>query len=413
MRVGVFGMKRGAGFARALDNISGAKLVAICDFDKDSIEEGFRNRKDVTTYSDYSKFLEHDMDAVIIASYCTEHAPQAVKALRKGKHVLSEVIACKTLAEGVALCRTVEETNKIYMYSENYCYFSYVQEMQRLYRSGTVGEYLYGECEYIHDCRSLWHVITDSPEHWRNWLPSPYYCTHSLGPILTITGTRAVKVSGFVIPNRLSRAVGRRGDDGSVLICTMNSGAITKVIPWSMYPREPASIWHCLYCTEGQMENNRWPNQEVLNVFREGDPDTPYQKSYQPRHHRDAAKAEEYGHRGTDFLVIQDFVETITQGKRPFIDVYQAMDMTLPGIIGYRSACQGNIALEVPDFHRENVRKRYENDHWSPDPRDEDIPGQPCPSILGDIEIADSVHKLLEKKRGKAKVSLEKAYKID
>jgi hypothetical protein len=161
------------------------------------------------------------------------------------------------------------------------------------------------------------------------------------------------------------------------------------------------------------MENNRWPNQEVLNVFTENNPDTPYQKSYQPRHHRDAAKAEGYGHRGTDFLVIQDFVETITQGKRPFIDVYQAMDMTLPGIIGYRSACQGNIVLEVPDFRKENVRKKYEDDHWSPDPRDEDIPGQPCPSILGDIEIADSVHKLLEKRRGKAKVSLEKAYKID
>ena len=30
---------------------------------------------------------------------------------------------------------------------------------------------------------------------------STYYCTHSLGPILTITGERPVKVVGFETPN--------------------------------------------------------------------------------------------------------------------------------------------------------------------------------------------------------------------
>ena len=413
VRVGVLGMKRGASFARIFGHHPNTELVAVCDFDKHSIAGFLGDRTDIAVYHDYDEFLEHDMDAVMIAGYCTEHAPQAVKALKAGKHVLSEVTACKTLAEGVALCRAVEESGKVYMLAENYCYFSYVQEMRRLYKLGAIGEYLYGECEYVHDTRAYSHILTDGPDHWRNWLPSTYYCTHSLGPILTITGTRPVKVSGFVIPNKLSRAVGRRGDDGAVLICTMDNGAVTKVIPWSIYPREPASIWYCLYGTKGEMENNRWPNQQVLNIFVEGDSDTPYQKSYQPRFRKYASEAEKTGHGGGDFFVVQEFIEAIIESKHPSIDVYQAMDMTLPGILGYRSAYNGNIPLEVPDFRKEEVRKKYENDHWSPDPKDKNIPGQPSPSILGEIQIPEFVYQLIERRRREAGISLERAYKID
>ena len=59
----------------------------------------------------------------------------------------------------------------------------------------------------------------------------------------------------------------------------------------------------------------------------------------------------------------------------------------------WRKACQALAAqypqryawcttFDVPDFSDEVVRKRYENDHWSPWPEDAG-PGQPPPSILG------------------------------
>ncbi|MCX7917054.1 MAG: hypothetical protein N2589_02880 [bacterium] len=76
-----------------------------------------------------------------------------------------------------------------------------------------------------------------------------------------------------------------------------------------------------------------------------------------------------------------------------------AMDMTLPGILAYRSAYSGNICLEVPDFRKEEVRKKYENDRWSPDPKDKNIPGQPYPSVLGEIEIPEQIYEKIEKKR--------------
>src|SRR5882724_3413962 len=111
IRVGVIGVGRGQTFmheARA----AGMELVAICDRWMARLDE-VGARYGITTYQDYDRFLEHDMDAVVLANYFHEHAPFAIKALAAGKHVMSETAANTTLAEGVALCRAVEQSGKI------------------------------------------------------------------------------------------------------------------------------------------------------------------------------------------------------------------------------------------------------------------------------------------------------------
>lgn len=390
------------------ENSPYAKLSAVCDFNREWTKHIVHDKKGVTAYYNYDKFLEHDLDIVVICGYCTEHAPQAIKALQSGKHVLSEVIACKTLAEGVQLCRAVERTTKKYMLAENYCYFSFNQEIERVYREGVIGEYFYGECEYVHDCLPIWHHLTDGRNHWRNWLPPTYYGTHSLGPIVKITDTRPIKVTGFIVPNRLSRSVGRYADDGGILICTMDNGAIVKILPWCNFPREPGSIWYCLYGTKGMIENNRCRDTDMVNLFVKGASGL---KNYTPVFEIEKERALKTGHGGSDYFIGLHFVESILKDETPAIDVYKSMDMTLPGILGYRSALNGNIPLEVPDFRKESVREKYENDNWSPDPADKKIPGQPLPSVLGEIKIDDSVYKEISDMRKNA-LALEYAKAI-
>ena len=139
IRVGVVGVGRGRSFMRSAQ-ATGMALVAICDTWEDRLKEVGQDLG-VTTYTDYDAFLDHDLDAVVLANYFHEHAPFAVKALTAGKHVMSECAACHTLAEGVALTRAVERSGKIYMFAENYPYMAYNQEMRRLYQAGEVGEF--------------------------------------------------------------------------------------------------------------------------------------------------------------------------------------------------------------------------------------------------------------------------------
>jgi predicted dehydrogenase len=383
-----------------------AQLVALCDFYEPALEQAKRLAEGygakVECYTDFDRFMNHDMDAVILANYATEHVPFAVRLLDSGRHVCTEVLACQTLGEAVALVEAVERSKKIYTYAENYCYFKGTMEMQRIYRTGDIGEFLHGEGEYVHDCESIWVDITyGQKDHWRVWSPSTFYCSHSIGPILTITGTRPVKVTAYETPNHNAQTFGRKGADGSVILCQMSNGATAKFLPWSNFRREPGSIWYCVYGSGGMMETDRWGGLfNRLNVYNhEGS--TPGLKSYDAQFPFETELSKRIGgHGGSDFFTMQFFLDSILDrpGKEYAIDVYKALDMTLPGTLGYRSIVEGNIPLEVPDLRDRSIRDRYRNDNWCVDPKLAG-PGQPEYSWSGGpVEIPDSLYEGLARK---------------
>ena len=200
IRIGVMGVYRGTSMINYCVAADNAEIVAICD----KWEEGLAIQKEVykdypiTWYSNFDEFIQHDIDAVVLANYANEHAPFAIKAMKAGKHVFSEVLPVQTMKEAVELVETVEATGMTYAYGENYCYMPAPYEMRRLYREGKLGEFEYGEGEYIHNCESIWPQITyGDPDHWRNYMYATFYCTHSLGPIIHITGLRPVSVTGY------------------------------------------------------------------------------------------------------------------------------------------------------------------------------------------------------------------------
>ena len=102
IRVGVVGVGRGQSFVEGATEAAGMKLVALCDIWEARLHD-LAGKHHVAAYTDYETFLEHDMDAVILANYFHEHAPFAIKALKAGKDVMSETASNTTLAEGVAL----------------------------------------------------------------------------------------------------------------------------------------------------------------------------------------------------------------------------------------------------------------------------------------------------------------------
>ena len=115
-----------------------------------------------TSMINYCKRADH---AVVLANYANEHAPFAIRCLKKGLHVFSEVLPAQNMKEAVALVEAVEESGLVYAYGENYCYIPAPYEMKKLYESGEIGEFEYGEGEYIHNCEPIW---PSAPPHRRN-----------------------------------------------------------------------------------------------------------------------------------------------------------------------------------------------------------------------------------------------------
>ena len=386
IKLGVLGIGRGQTFMGDAAKAAGFELVAICDQRAEAVDK-VAEKRSVAAYTDYDKFLEHDMDAVMVANYFHQHAPFAVKALKAGKHVVSECAACHTLAEGVELIRAVEKTKRTYMFAENYAYTAPRQEMRRLFKKGDLGTFMYGEGEYIHPMSAIdSNRLSPGLKHWRNWNPATYYCTHSLSPIMYITDTMPEKVNGFLIRTPPDSPEGRlrprKTDSASMIALRMDNGAVVKLLQVGLRGHSGPTRIHC---AKGFMSD---ANGEV-NIIREQFHETvkqPKSMHYKPEFPVNDALARSAGHGGGDFFVLHHFAEAIRTGIPPFLDVYRGVAMSVVGILAFRSALNDSNTLVIPDFRKESERRRYAKDDWSPDP-DRRRPGQPWSSIEGDKPI--------------------------
>ena len=375
-------------------------LVALCDTWEEKLKSA-GERLGVETYTDYESFLSHDMDAVILANYFHQHAPFAIQALEAGKHVMSETAACHTLGEGVALVRAVEKSGLTYMFAENYPYMVFNQEMRRLYQKGDIGEFKYGEGEYVHpDPPEVKLRRSCGWDHWRNWIPATYYCTHSIAPVMYITDTRPEKVNGFVVPfdhdDPSMALTAKVQDTAATIMCRMDNGAVVKSLHGSLRGH---GNYVRIHGNRGLMENCRHGDKQRLRVLKEpfekkkGEPtETVYRPDF-PVYHAEATRA---GHGGGDFFTTHHFLKAIQTGEPPYLDVYRGVDMSIAGIQAWRSVLADSAPMEVPDFRKEGPRRKYRNDHWSPDPERKGV-GQPASSVIGKIVPSSDAKKLAKK----------------
>jgi len=408
IKIGVFGAGRGMTMIHQTINNLFAELVAICDKYQPLLDDckKLAEEKGVTValYDDFEKFIEHDMDAVVLANYACEHAPYAIRLLKSGRHVMSEVLTCATMSQAVELIETVEQTGKLYVYAENYCYFNTTTEMRRRYKNGDIGEVNYAEGEYIHDCASIWPQITyGEREHWRNYSPSTFYCTHSLGPIIHTTGLRPISVVGLQPQNTpWMRKLGALHGGPGIEMVTLENGAIVKSIHGAL-KREPGSVNYQIYGMKGSMETNRraWG---MLDVYLEGDKNCVGDNNeYCPDFPHVDMEICDAGHGGSDFFTVYYFIKAIMGDKNALeniIDVYEAVDMCICGILAFKSIVKGGITIKVPNLRNKEERDEYRNDNFCGFPHiagDEFVPADFRDNLDRiDDEIYDNVRKKWE-----------------
>ncbi len=408
LRIGVFGGGRGKKMIEALLEHPRAELAAVCDKYKPILAAVQKRAEEcgctVACFEDFDEFIAYDLDAVILANYATEHATFAIKALNAGKHVMSEVLPSQTMAEAIQLIEAVERTGLVYTYAENYCYMDNTFEMWKLYKDGAVGDISSANCEYVHDCASCWLDITyGDVTHWRNHMHPTFYCTHSLGPILTITGRRPVQVVGFENPpiEEFYRLGHAGGHASGIEMVTLDNGAIVRSLHGPL-KREPSHTTYEIYGTKGYLGSVR---KDELTVYQEG-PETCKGETrvYKPQSFVAAdqkAHSSLNTHGGSDFYPTHLFIEKILgnpDGKWA-IDVYQAVDMGICGILAYRSILQGNIPIKVPNFRNPQEREAYRNDVACTDPQvagDQILPCSSYPELDMPAEEAQALRKQWE-----------------
>lgn len=342
------GSKRGRSFIRVFNAMPEVRVTAVCDLLEDGLAEVEREFRITNLYTDYRRMLDSDIDAVVVASPVPLHAEHCIAALNAGKHVLSEVPACYSLDECQPLVDAVKASGRKYMFAENVCYFAYVESWKQMIRQGRIGKPVYAEGEYIHDCRSLM-VNPDGNKTWRASLPPIQYLTHTLGPIVQMMEARPVSVVGMHTGCNVAPEIGVI--DMEVAVIRMSNGAVVKQLCGFSVVKEPSHSWLNIYGTKGMLEGKRWDQDQVKGYF-EDVPNLHGMVTFPLDHNHTNVPPEARlgGHGTSEYFMLKDFVDCILNDTRPPIDIYDAMDFTVPGICAHMSAENGSKPVDIPDF---------------------------------------------------------------
>lgn len=376
IKIGVLGAGRGIDIAKNFMMLD-CDIVALCDFIPERLEHGAKRLdKSVALYDDFDKFIEHDMDAMIVANYFHEHAPIAIKCFERGIHVFCECISNGTMAEGIELLRAFEKSSSIYMLAENYPQMRFNREVKRICDSGTLGKILYAEGEYNHptDPNDIKFKKTYNyfPKHWRNYLPRTYYITHSMGPIMWATGATPKRVTAFAsfAPIEGDVPTASHCGDRAALIMTQNDdGSVFRVTGCAAFGAHHNAYRVC--GTKGQVENLRGMDGKVMLRYNpwECPEDTVPTSLYMPEwNDKDEALIAKSGHGGGDYLTARMFLDCIREGKQPPhpFHIHSAIAMSSVAILAHRSMLEGGVPYDIPDFTKPEDCAKYENDRLAP-----------------------------------------------
>lgn len=342
------------------------------------------------TYASLDELCQSDVDAIAIFTQRWLDGPQAVKALKAGKHVYSAVPTAVTLDEVTDLVETVKTSGLIYMLGETSYYYPSTLYCRDRFAKGDFGKFVYGEGEYLHD---MSHGFYEAYQHsggdeWKRTasFPPMLYPTHSISMILSVTGTRMTHVScmGFVDDhedgifradvslwqNNFSNetAMFRTSDGG---MCRINefrriglSGGSsvrmsiygteasyeeqTNARVWNTKnPKEMIDLSELLACKNVQISeaDRKEVPEDLIEAFFMG------VSAIHPIHRlpKEFLRLPN-GHHGSHQFLVVDFVEACVSGKLPLNNVWAAARYCVPGIIAHESAKRGGELMEIPDF---------------------------------------------------------------
>ena len=117
VRIGIVGAgSQGQYLLRRLLRVPGAVCAAACDILDANLNAAQQmvQLPETALYSDYRALLERtDLDAVLIATPPTLHAPITIAALESGRHVFCEKLMAATIDDALAMAQSAKKTGKI------------------------------------------------------------------------------------------------------------------------------------------------------------------------------------------------------------------------------------------------------------------------------------------------------------
>jgi len=344
VRVGIVGYgacRFGAAFG--FQDHPNVEIVAVSDLFPDRCAALAKACRCEKTYPSLEEMVKDDsIEAIFCATDAPSHARHASLVLDHGKHVASAVPACfETLEDGERLLESVKTSGKKYMMFETSSFHADCYAMRQAYMAGAFGRLVYSEGEYYH------HGVMaiDSYKDWRKGLPPMWYPTHSTAYYIGVTDGSLIEVScqGFRgnLPETQqgANAYDNPIDSEAALFKTSEEGICRIAVTWGL---------RGMHGEKGRVGGELGG---MIGTEYDG-----HKKDLLPNLDRPPLPPGVHagGHGGAHGRLTDEFLSAILADRRPLVDIYAALNMTVPGIIAHQSALRDGELLKIPQYERPN-----------------------------------------------------------
>ncbi len=338
VRVGLVGYGAcGFGAAFGFQDHPNVEVVAVSDLFPDRCAGLAKACRCEKTYPSLEKLVKDDkIEAVFVATDAPSHARHCSLVLKHGKHVASAVPAAwGSLADADMLFEAVKTSGRKYMMFETSYFHADLYAMRQIYNAGGFGKLVYSEGEYFH------YSPTQVPSYkgWRIGAVPQWYPTHSNAYYVGVTAGSFTEVCAMAMPSLIEqfRAENNRYKNPFATeiaeLRTSEGGMARMAVSWDT-PGFGAEMGR----VRGQKGSFYGKYQGLVKQL----PNTsrpPLPPNVHPG-----------GHGGSHGYLMNEFVTAILEDRKPLVDIAQALNMTVAGIMAHQSALKDGQLMKIPQY---------------------------------------------------------------
>lgn len=311
LRVGVIGVGYwGSKHVRTMRSLDSVGHVVVIDPSEERVSRLRHSFPEVDAYPALDDALEH-VDALIVATPPTTHAPLATRAMEGGKHVLVEKPFATNVVEGRAMAACAERNGVVLMVGHTFEYHAAVWALREMVSKGELGELYYLDTArlnlglYQHDVNVLFDLAP-----------------HDISILNYVLGSRPVSVECWA-----SRHAHHRLEDIGYLRVRYASPAVEANVHVSWL--DPCKVRRMTIVGSSKMVVfDDLANEERIRVHNKGvsEPDETGDMTQPPMSYR-------YGEVVAPYLVVNEplsiedehFVDCVLTGMHPLTDAYNGL----------------------------------------------------------------------------------------
>lgn len=314
-------------------------VIAVTDLIPERCQAMSKACRCEKTYPSLEEMVKDDsIEAIFCATDAPSHAEHCILALNHGKHVATAVPAVfGSVEDAYKVFETVKKTGLNYMMFETSAFHDNLYAMRELYKAGKLGKIVYSEGEY-------YHFFADkginSYKGWRIGIPPQFYPTHSNAYYCCVTGGSFTEVTCLGMPSIYEhwKPAGNTYKNPFAteiaLLRTSDGGMSRMAVSWDTpgFGAETGRIR-----TQKGTFDGTW-NSEIEKV------DIPLKPPLPP-------SVDAGHHGGSSGYLMDEFVMSILENRKPLVDVTMALNLSVAGVIAHQSALKDGETIKIPQFN--------------------------------------------------------------